>query len=268
MNDAQLFAFEADFVASLRCIPMAVRLKLDRSGVKLTLRQWSRFTLDDRRRLLEAPCRTEAQIAAYHDELVRLVAQRANEVARPLADPPAPIWEETAEAPPAVAAYARSMGAAPVQPHQCGHGSGEHQTASGSHRAGPEREFFLVLPDDLAGLRVHGAQRANVVVKQALDAETLAEVGGAGLVSQLLGPVIHRPVVGRNVEQFGLLAVAHRHPVGTAKERRRNEDRLALVRPLLRLRRVLAIDDHWLAGLQVETLGPGNALDKRPGADQ
>jgi hypothetical protein len=118
MNDAQLFAFEADFVASLRCILMAVRLKLDRSGVKLTLRQWSRFTLDDRRRLLEAPCRTEAQIAAYHDELVRLVAQRANEVARPLADPPAPIWEETAEAPPAVAAYARSMGAAPVQPHQ------------------------------------------------------------------------------------------------------------------------------------------------------
>jgi len=118
MNDAQLFAFEADFVASLRCIPMAVRLKLDRSEVKLTLRQWSRFTLEDRRRLLEAPCRTAPEIAAYRDELVRLVAQRANEAARPLADPPAPVWEQAAETPPVVAAYARSLGAAPPQPHQ------------------------------------------------------------------------------------------------------------------------------------------------------
>lgn len=118
MNDAQLFAFEADFVASLRCIPMAVRLKLDRSGVKLTLRQWSRFTLEDRRRLLEALCRTVQEIAAYRDELVHLVAARTGEAARGLTDPPAPIWEEAAETPPVVAAYARSIGASAPQPHQ------------------------------------------------------------------------------------------------------------------------------------------------------
>ena len=44
MNDTQLFAFESDFVATLRCVPMAVRFKLDRCGIKLSLRQWSRFS--------------------------------------------------------------------------------------------------------------------------------------------------------------------------------------------------------------------------------
>ena len=29
MNDTTLFAFEDDFVVALRCIPMAVRFKLD-----------------------------------------------------------------------------------------------------------------------------------------------------------------------------------------------------------------------------------------------
>ena len=65
MNDNQLFAFEDDFVAALRCIPMAVRLKLDRSGIKLTLRQWSRFTRSDRQILLDAPCRTFEEISEY-----------------------------------------------------------------------------------------------------------------------------------------------------------------------------------------------------------
>ncbi len=37
MNHTHLFAFENDSVASLRCIPMAVRLELDRSGVKRSL---------------------------------------------------------------------------------------------------------------------------------------------------------------------------------------------------------------------------------------
>ncbi|GCD54512.1 hypothetical protein NBRC3188_3209 [Acetobacter pasteurianus NBRC 3188] len=39
-----LFNFEMDFATSLRCIPMIVRMKLDLCGVKLSLRQWCRFT--------------------------------------------------------------------------------------------------------------------------------------------------------------------------------------------------------------------------------
>lgn len=113
MNDNHLFAFEDDFVASLRCIPMAVRLKLDRSGIKLTLRQWSRFTTDDRRELLDTPCRSAGEVAAYRSRLVELVAERAKEAAKPLAEVPAPLWESALAPPAVVASFAASVGVAP-----------------------------------------------------------------------------------------------------------------------------------------------------------
>ncbi len=113
MSDTQLFAFESDFVATLRCVPMAVRLKLDRCAIKLSLRQWSRFTRDDRQRLLEAPCRAPAEVAAYREALVALIAVRAQEAAKPLADPPAPLWEEASAPPPMVTTFARAAGVTP-----------------------------------------------------------------------------------------------------------------------------------------------------------
>ncbi len=118
MTHDHLFAFEDDFVATLRCIPMAVRLKLDRVAIKLTLRQWSRFTQADRRELLEAACDTPTEVRAYHDHLVTLVEARAREAARPLADPPAPAWEDVDRLPPAVAAFAPTVGLAPPRPDQ------------------------------------------------------------------------------------------------------------------------------------------------------
>jgi hypothetical protein len=48
----RLFAFEADFATDLRCIPMAVRRKLDLAGVKLKLVQWHGLSSQERERLL------------------------------------------------------------------------------------------------------------------------------------------------------------------------------------------------------------------------
>ncbi len=48
-----LFKFEEDFGDGLRCVPMAVRLKLDRAGVKLDLKAWVKFTGEERRDLLD-----------------------------------------------------------------------------------------------------------------------------------------------------------------------------------------------------------------------
>ena len=110
MNDAALFAFESDFVASLRCIPMAVRFKLDHCGIKLTLRQWSRFTRADRQALLVAPCDSRGEVEAYRAALVDLVAARAHEAATPLATPPCGQWDDLLATPPVVAEYARSLG--------------------------------------------------------------------------------------------------------------------------------------------------------------
>ena len=118
VSDTQLFEFESDFVDALSCIPMAVRLKLDTSGIKLSLEQWSRFTQEDRRRLLMTPCAGDAGIEAYRRALVELVALRANDVAKPLADPPSAQWDNAHEVPAVVADYARSVGLHPPTDRQ------------------------------------------------------------------------------------------------------------------------------------------------------
>lgn len=48
----RLFRFEADFAADLRCLPMAVRRKLDLAGQKLRLSQWHALSDPERQRLL------------------------------------------------------------------------------------------------------------------------------------------------------------------------------------------------------------------------
>lgn len=120
MSDSQLFDFESDFVDALRCIPMAVRLKLDTSGIKLSLDQWSRFTQEDRQRLLMTPCAGAAGIEAYRRALVDLVALRANDVAKALADPPCGQWDNRRQAPAMVVNFARSAGLRPPTNRQWG----------------------------------------------------------------------------------------------------------------------------------------------------
>lgn len=116
MQHDHLFAFESDFVATLRCVPMAVRLKLDRVGVKLTLRQWSRFTPADRQGLLRAPCDTAQAQKRYRRRLQALVRERTGEAARPLPAPEPPLWEILDAPPRAVVDFAHGAGAPPPSP--------------------------------------------------------------------------------------------------------------------------------------------------------
>ena len=51
----RVFRFEADFAGDLRCLPMAVRRKLDLAGVKLKLVHWHGLTEEERKRLLAWP---------------------------------------------------------------------------------------------------------------------------------------------------------------------------------------------------------------------
>ena len=57
---SRVFHFEADFTGDLRCLPMAVRRKLDLAGVKLKLVHWHGLTVEERQRLLawsdDGPC--------------------------------------------------------------------------------------------------------------------------------------------------------------------------------------------------------------------
>jgi hypothetical protein len=86
------FDFEADFVDSLRCIPMSVRLKLDTCGVKLKLAEWNHFTKAECERLVELPCERSAEIAAYREYLSQLIVAHTSHEPRMLAIDPTPAW--------------------------------------------------------------------------------------------------------------------------------------------------------------------------------
>jgi hypothetical protein len=115
---SELFVFEHDFVVTLRCIPMAVRFKLDLAGVKLSLRQWSRFTIADRTGILTEPYVTPAGIAVLRARLIELVAVRTGGAAEDIAVDPEPRWRETRETPTEVVAFAGLRGVAPPTPEQ------------------------------------------------------------------------------------------------------------------------------------------------------
>lgn len=91
-TDLKFFQFEADFVESLRCIPMQVRYKLDTCGVKLKLHHWHELETAEREMLVETPCETPAQIAHYRNLLRRLVRDRSGETPKDLAVDSNPPW--------------------------------------------------------------------------------------------------------------------------------------------------------------------------------
>ncbi|MGQ4646327.1 nitrate reductase associated protein [Lyngbya aestuarii] len=86
------FQFEADFVDSLRCIPMQVRFKLDTCGIKLKLHQWHKFNPEEHQALVLMPCITEAQVQAYREFLRCLVEKNTGETATDLAVETNPAW--------------------------------------------------------------------------------------------------------------------------------------------------------------------------------
>ncbi|MFY7805428.1 MAG: nitrate reductase associated protein [Limnoraphis robusta] len=86
------FQFEDDFVASLRCIPMIVRYKLDTCGVKLKLEHWNHFPQTERQTLVEQPITTPEDIQSYRN-LLQQLAEKYTDI--PLKDLPVeenPAW--------------------------------------------------------------------------------------------------------------------------------------------------------------------------------
>ncbi|MGH7999511.1 MAG: nitrate reductase associated protein [Brasilonema sp.] len=107
---ANFFEFEADFVDSLHCIPMQVRQKLDTSGIKLKLSDWSHLTKAEREALVELPCSTEAEIQVYREYLQNLVLQHTGTLAAELPIEPYPEWLDAKTVPTNLQEKAREFG--------------------------------------------------------------------------------------------------------------------------------------------------------------
>jgi hypothetical protein len=151
---SRVFHFEADFAGDLRCLPMAVRRKLDLAGVKLKLVHWHGLTNEERQRLL-----------AWSDEGASLGALRQWLLERSHALPQGPAtplpaainrdWQQGEALPEALAASCEQLGVT-LQPHAWGtldelqrfalvklsHPGHEHRNLPGALR-----EFGLITPN-------------------------------------------------------------------------------------------------------------------------
>lgn len=103
------FAFEDDFVADLRCLPMAVRRKLDLAGVKLKLSHWHALDEEERERLLAWPDQADA-IGALRLWLSQRTAALADGPARALEPATDASWQRSDAVPPELQASCQQLG--------------------------------------------------------------------------------------------------------------------------------------------------------------
>jgi hypothetical protein len=106
---SDFFDFEADFVDSLRCIPMVVRFKLDTCGIKLKLAAWNHFSQSERSELVKLPCAEPADTKAYRDYLSGLVLRHTGEIPSNLPIDDHPAWLHDREIPTEVQERAKTF---------------------------------------------------------------------------------------------------------------------------------------------------------------
>jgi hypothetical protein len=91
----EYFDFEEDFVGkNIRCIPMIVRFKLDKAGIKLKLSEWSLFSEEERIALAVMPCHGRSEVTIYQHYLKKLVERHTGDAATALLIDNDPEWSD------------------------------------------------------------------------------------------------------------------------------------------------------------------------------
>lgn len=103
------FEFESDFARDFRYIPMVVRFKLDRVGIKLSLKQWTKIGQANRQALARLACNTLGEVAGYRRSLVSMVEACSPEPIVNLPLDSARAWANTAHVPDEVVSQAASV---------------------------------------------------------------------------------------------------------------------------------------------------------------
>lgn len=106
----RLLAFESEFADRLPFIPMAVRRKLDLSGAKISLSQWSSIPLDGRRALLLDPVGDPVSACFWKSLLDASLRDAGEEESKTIPVDESPSWGNPREIPSDVATRAASEG--------------------------------------------------------------------------------------------------------------------------------------------------------------
>lgn len=104
------YRFESEIYPSLNLIPLYVRMKLDLTGVKISLKSWLAFSLEERTVLCHLPVETEEErknFSSYLDFLSRRYLGNKATLVPPVTDPP---WENPDRIPESVQLRSKEMG--------------------------------------------------------------------------------------------------------------------------------------------------------------
>jgi hypothetical protein len=71
------FRFEGEIYNSLNCLPMAVRRKMDRAGIKMSLLQWQQLTRPERLAICHLPADTDEETEAMRSFVNEAVIARS-----------------------------------------------------------------------------------------------------------------------------------------------------------------------------------------------
>lgn len=100
LKGIEYFNFEEDYVEeNVRCIPMIVRFKMDKAGIKLKLAEWSKFNIEERIELAKKDCSNEAKAKEYNDYLSQLIEKHTGKAATVLEIDTNPAWADLSTVP-------------------------------------------------------------------------------------------------------------------------------------------------------------------------
>jgi hypothetical protein len=104
------FQYEAEFYSQLDRLPLHARMKLDLTGIKLSLNQWLAFSLAERKAICHLPIESEEELQVFI-EYMNFLCLKYNggpaEVVPPMS--PAP-WDTAGQIPPLVVEKSREDG--------------------------------------------------------------------------------------------------------------------------------------------------------------
>lgn len=104
------YRFESEIYPTLSRIPLHVRMKLDLTGVKISLKHWLAFSMEERAALCHLPVEIEEEkttFVSYLDFLLRRYFGKKAVLIPPVKDPP---WEDLNRIPDSVHVMSEKAG--------------------------------------------------------------------------------------------------------------------------------------------------------------
>ncbi len=100
LKGIEYFMFEENFMENnIRCIPMIIRFKMDKAGIKLKLSEWNRLRIEEKILLAKLKCNCGEEIERYNEYLKGLIKERTGREATILKVDQNALWKNVCSLP-------------------------------------------------------------------------------------------------------------------------------------------------------------------------